>query len=65
MTLLKIYELFLYWCKIRSSEKSFGFCVPVSQNSHNKQKERCLLKFISETVLNEAFSSERASIDHV
>ena len=30
----------------------------------NKRKDS-LLKFISETVLNEAFSSERASIDHV
>ena len=60
---------FFNGAKLKVQKKASNFLKGVSlfQNVHTKTKEKIpsQLKLLAETVLNEAFSSERLSNDHV
>ena len=55
---------FFIGAKLKVKKKALDFVFLFLKIHITNKRKDSLLKLLSETVLNEAFSSERASIDH-
>ena len=56
---------FFIGAKLKVQKKTLDFVFLLLKIHITSKRKDSLLKLLSETVLNEAFSSERAPIDHV